>query len=438
MTGDEVRTEIRRRITTAQIDHRLPSLTVGVAHAGKTLCLESVGVSDAEVGDPALPGLQYRIGSITKTFTAALVLTLAERGLLGIDEPVAAYLPDTTVGPVLVRQLLAHIGGVQREAPHPMWATMQGPDRDALLDAFTRVESVDVPGTRWHYSNLGYAILGQVVHSITGSPCEDVIARELLEPLGLTHTTWRPVTDHAIGYRLDPYRVGAVHREPDMDQAAIGVAGQLWSTAEDLLTWGHALLGHAPDVLPPHVTQSMRTLQVMVDAQKWSQGWGLGLILERRGDLILSGHTGAMPGFLAALSMEPDSGLIVTAFTNVTRGIRLADLCADLIAEILPHLSAEPASLMSSTSPPTELAGVLGRWWSESEETVFTWEDQALHAHLADSPDTSTTTFAREAQDSYRASAGRMQGERLHIMRDDQGDVTELEWATYPYRRSPR
>jgi hypothetical protein len=87
---------------------------------------------------------------------------------------------------------------------------------------------------------------------------------------------------------------------------------------------------------------------------------------------------------------------------------------------------------------PAELTGILGRWWSEAEETIFTWHDGALHAHLSDRPTSSRTVFGDEGDDQYRATAGRLKGERLSILRDRDGLPSSLEWAAYPYTRFPR
>jgi CubicO group peptidase (beta-lactamase class C family) len=434
----EVGTMLRRRISVVQTEQRVPSLTAGIGHQGQSLAVECVGAASVLEETPAQSTTQYRIGSVSKTFTAAMVLLLVERGLLDLDERVGTYLLETSIGRPSLRQLLAHHGGVQREAPLPMWSTMQGPDQDELRQALNRAEMIDRPGACWHYSNLGYAVLGQIAEQVTGVTCEDLIDRELIKPLGLNATTWQPTDAAATGYRLDPYQ-DVVHPEPRMQQGTIGVGGQLWSTIGDLLTWGHALTGGAPDVLPASVVADMHTAQVMVDREAWTQGWGMGLILDRRPTRIVSGHTGAMPGFVAALSLDRSSQTVVAALSNVTRGVRLGALATGVLEEVVDSLEpSAPTWVMDCTPCPPDLLGVLGRWWCEAEETVFTWQDGDLQAHLGDSPATTRTVFSRHGDDSFRAASGRQQGERLYVIRDEQGQVSQLEWATYPYTRTPR
>lgn len=434
--SEELGAAIRQRAADARKRHRLPSLTLALAQAGKPLAVETVGFADVAGHRAGRRETAYRIGSITKTFTAALVLLLAEQGRLDLDDAVGEHLPGMPVGRARLRQLLAHCGGVQREAPLEMWATLQGPTASELLESLEVAELIDQPGRRWHYSNLGYALLGQVVERVTGESCRALVDRTLLMPLGLASTTWRRPEHAATGYRLDPYE-DAEYVEPEMEQAAVGVAGQLWSTADDLLTWGDALLGGMPEVLPDAVVDAMHTLHVLVDRREWTSGWGLGLILDRAEGRIRSGHTGAMPGFLAALSLDRSTRSVAVALTNVTRGAPIGQLAVEVLGEApLPSVDTE-RMLEPVVACPTELAGVLGRWWSEGEETIFTWQENALRARLASDP-AANTTFVRIDTDHYRATDGRLKGERIFLIRDEKKQIIRLNWATYPYTRSPR
>jgi hypothetical protein len=145
-----------------------------------------------------------------------------------------------------------------------------------------------------------------------------------------------------------------------------------------------------------------------------------------------------MPGFLAALSLHRESGTVVTCLTNVTRGISLPGLTADIMRCLLEEIPAPQPAVVRDVPCPDNVVSVLGEWWCEAEVTVFTWQDGHLNAHLAAAPGSSGTTFAPEAPDSYLATSGRLQGELLHVVRNAAGQVAELEWATYPYVRDPR
>jgi CubicO group peptidase (beta-lactamase class C family) len=429
---------LRRRAQREQGGRRVPSVVLGAGCGGDVLGLAAVGLADVEravLADTAVP---YRIGSITKTFTAALVLGLVEEGRLGLDDHVDSHLQGTPLSQVSIRSLLSHTGGLQREVPGDMWQSMLGPDAVQLREAVARAELVDRPGSRWHYSNLGYAVLGQVVEQVTGTGCREQIDERLIEPLGLQSTRWARPVGAAVGYRVDPY-ADLVHVEPDMDQAAVGVGGQLWSTAPDLLAWGRALVGGAPDVVSPWVVEAMHTLHVMVDRSGWTSGWGLGLILERRRERVTAGHTGAMPGFQSALSLDRATGSVAVALCNATRGSDLASLTGELVDELAGAApEPEPSAWYPMSAIPGELDGLLGRWWSEADETVFTCRAGVLHAQLVGAPASTETRFEQVGVDEYRAVAGRFTGERLTVSRGPAGDVIGLVWATYPFTRTPR
>jgi CubicO group peptidase (beta-lactamase class C family) len=429
-------------VRTFQQVHRVPAVAAGVRHRDAVADVAVVGWADVAGLRTAGSATQFRIGSITKTFTAAVVIGLALGGEIDLDEPAERYLPAVDLGRVRIRQLLAHSGGVQREVPGSMWSSMQGPNAAELAAALAEARPVDRPGMRWHYSNLGYAVLGQVVAAVTGVACEKVIDDTLLRPLGLAATTWAPDPDAARGYRHDPYR-DTVHREPVMDQGAVGVGGQLWSTIGDVLAWGAALAGAAPHILPTATTDLMHTLHVVTDTAAWTAGWGLGLALNRHGDRIVSGHTGAMPGFAAALSIDRPTRTVTAALANLTRGANVAGLAADLLDHA--DTGAPPSDNQALATPwqpgppcPPEVDGILGRWWCEAEETIFTWRAGHLHAHLAAAPTTTDATFDVLGPDHYQAARGRLRGEHLTVVRDGDGTVGQLTWATYPYTRTPR
>lgn len=424
------------RVVEAQSTARVPSLTVCVGARGVQLAAASVGYADVESSIPATGESSYRIGSITKTFTAALALLLVERGELVLDSPVGRYLPGTPFGHIPVRMLLSHSSGLQREAPSDMWRSMHGPSRIELRDLFERVELIAAPGERWHYSNLGYAVLGQIIEEITHQPCDISITETLLNPLGLSQTSWAPPSNAVVGYRLDPH-VDAVQREPVMDQGAIGVGGQLWSTPGDLLRWGQVLGGGDVAVLPLAVVEKMHTLQVMVDTVGWTRGWGLGLILERRDDRIVAGHTGAMPGFQSALMLDRATELTVVVLSNATRGIRAADLALEILERAAEVHHPTPALPWTPAAPcPQHIQPILGSWWSEADEVVFRWERDGLHAALLSDPVAGRTHFVEEGPGRFRAVEGRLQGELLEVDRKSGG--IEMRWATYPLTRTPR
>ena len=155
--------ELSRLVRAAQSEHRLPSVGARVVVRGEAVLELAVGVADDVDGREATPEMQYRVGSITKTFTAAAVMTLVDEGKVGLDERLAAYVTAAGERPLTIRRLLAHASGLQREPAGHVWETFEFPTVAELLGSLDQAEQVLEPGAHWHYSNLAYALLGEVV-----------------------------------------------------------------------------------------------------------------------------------------------------------------------------------------------------------------------------------------------------------------------------------
>src|SRR5919201_1769600 len=209
-------------------------------------------------------------------------MQLREAGALDLDDPLSRHLPEAAHGELPLRRLLAHVSGLQRETPGEIWESLEFPDRDELLPRLADAELVLGPGERWHYSNLAYILLGEVVARTAGVELAEYVERRLLEPAGLARTSWQPRDPVARPYFVEPYS-DAVRPEPVVDQRGAGGAGGLWSTTEDLARWGCFLADPDPEILSPASVEAMRSVQVMA-APDWTRGYGLGLELFRRGE----------------------------------------------------------------------------------------------------------------------------------------------------------
>ena len=166
--------DLDRRLADAQRSWRAPSVVGAVVREGQVLWTGAVG--SAQVGSvPAADDVAYRIGSITKTFTAVLVMQLRDAGLLDLDDRLEQHLPGTRHGGVTLRRMLAHVSGLQREPVGDLGVDLQVPDREALLAGFEQAEQVLPQRAGHHYSNLAYAVLGEVVARRTGRTWEQAL-----------------------------------------------------------------------------------------------------------------------------------------------------------------------------------------------------------------------------------------------------------------------
>jgi CubicO group peptidase (beta-lactamase class C family) len=424
-----------RRIRKAQAERRLPSVVAAALRGGEVVWAEAVGFADIESGEAATPDHQYRIASITKTFTAVAVMQLRDAGKLSLDDPLDRHVTGAVRSPTL-RSLLSHASGLQREPPGRLWETLQFPSREELVEGLASGEQVLPPGSYRHYSNLGFALLGEVVARVTGMEYERYVDERVLRPLGLGRTTWKPEGPVAVGYFVDPLQ-DTVTTEPVAEGRATASAAELWSTAPDLCRWAAFLTDPDEDVLSRDTVDEMHAFQTMTDLEHWTLGHGLALMLMRKGDRVFSGHSGAHLGYLSNVACDRKTRTGAAVVTNSSSGVAITDLGVELANEVAQLWPADPEEWRPGEPLPAELEGVLGTWWSEGYEYAFRYRDGRLEASVREDGAEQLTRFRREALDRYRAVDGLERGELLRVLRDEGGEVVRLEFASYPFTRRP-
>jgi hypothetical protein len=332
--------------------------------------------------------------------------------------------------------MLAHLSGLQREPVGDIWANPEGPDRATLLAGLADAEAVLPPADRWHYSNLAYALLGEVVARLRGGTWEEVLRERLLEPLGLDRTTVRRSAPYATGYLTDPY-ADRLHEEPEFPGNAFAPAGELWSTAADLSRWGSFLADPDPAVLAPETLDAMCMPQVMFDPDAWTLAWGLGLMLYRRDDRVLVGHGGAMPGFLAGLVVRRPEKVAAAVLVNTSAGADPDGLAIDLALAVVDDAPDLPEPWRPGPPVPAAYEDLLGVWWTEGNQFTFSVREGRLEARAAAAPaHRPPAVFEPEGEDRFRVVSGREHGEVLRVVRRPDGSVRHLVWATYPVTRT--
>lgn len=430
---------IRAAAARVQRERRLPSLVVGVAHAGHLLDEVSIGQADRACGLPAGPEVQYRVGSITKTITAVAVMQLVAQGKLDLRGPLRQGWPGAPHDDISLADLLTHGSGLQREPAGSVWETLQFPARDQLVATADTAQRLYPQDSWFHYSNLGFALLGELVAQMTGVTWEAWVGEHVLQPLEMRRTTLFPTGSAAQGYSVQPY-TDEVVAEPSVDCLGLAPAAQLWSTAADLCRWSGLLVGGRPDVLAAPTLAEMAAPRTMADLDHWTRAFGLGLMLMRDGETVYLGHTGSMPGFLAAIVCHPPTQLAVVVLANTTGGFQVGQLAVQLLSVAREDSQSEPG-WSPGEAPPPRVAPLLGRWWSEWSEWIFRWRGGKLQAIQAESdPGEAATEFAEIAPDEFVALNGTERGERLVVIRrdgDPTGPLEKIYWATYPFTRAP-
>jgi CubicO group peptidase (beta-lactamase class C family) len=433
---EPLREELELKLAAAQKEERMPSVSAAVFRGDDVLWEQALGRADVEAGTGATPQTQYRIGSITKTFTAVGILQLRDAGELSLDDPLTARLPESAHGPAIGR-MLAHSSGLQREPPGEIWESLQAPSREELLAGTAEAEQVLPPGSWWHYSNLAFALLGEIVARAHGATWEEALQERILDPLGLSRTTPDASEPAARGYFVEPYS-DAVRLEPELDLGGAGALGKLWSTTGDLARWGAFLAAGDDRVLAASTLEEMSHVRAMVDHAGWTVAWGTGLELYRRGEHVFVGHGGAMPGHLAGLVVDRKTKVGAAVLTNTGAGASPEKLALDLATAAIAALPPAAELWQAGAPAPAEIEPLLGPWWTEGHQIVISWRQGRLEATLVGGvPGRDTSYLEPDGEDRYRSVEGRERGELLRVVRDADGAVEKLYFATYPLRREP-
>ncbi len=381
------------RLAKAQVDGRAPSLAGGVVRDGTLVWSAGCGSVD---GHPPTSDTQYRIGSLTKTFIAVLVMRLRDEGLVDLAAPLATYLPGTSADGLRIAELLAHTSGLASESPEPWWERTPGDVRPQLPDVLGDPPSKHPAGRRFHYSNTGFALLGALVAQVRGEPWVDALRREVLEPLDMPRTTAMPEPPHALGWAVHPW-ADVLLPEPTHDAGLMAPAGQLWSTIDDLTRFATFLANGDERVLSADTVKEMRRTAAPPEGETWDASYGLGMQLARFGGRSLAGHTGSMPGFLATLWVSADDGLAGITLANATSGPDLASVTADLIALVADREPRVRRPWRPLTEVDPELLGLTGLWY---------W-GAAPFARATEGRTGTSSSAGCAARDGRRASAPR-------------------------------
>src|SRR5690606_1362983 len=209
---------LHHRLARAQADGRAPSMAGAVTRDGQVAWCHAI---------EATPDTQYRIGSLTKTFVAVLVMRLRDEGLVDLADPLERHIGGTAIGALTIGQLLSHTSGLASEAPGPWWERTPGDLRPTLDHVLGEEPSVHPPGRRFHYSSPGHALLGALVEKLRQKPWGEVLQQEILDPLEMARTSLAPRPPHARGFAVHPW-ADVLMPEVVEDVGLMAPAGQLW------------------------------------------------------------------------------------------------------------------------------------------------------------------------------------------------------------------
>ncbi len=342
-----VRTTVDSLAGAALSDGPVAGMVVEVVRGADTIVNRGYGLADIASRRPATDSTVFRIGSITKQFTASLIMQLVEQGKVALADSLTRFLPDYPVQghDVRVFHLLTHTSGIKSYTSlGPRWSAHMGEAMplDTLIALFKDEPFDFAPGARFLYDNSGYVLLGKIIEVVTGKPYATYLTESLLRPLGLHHTRYCPDTPRppsdAMGYT--PGANGLAPARP-LSMTQPFAAGALCSTVGDLVRWT-ALL-HSGKVVAPASFARM-TAPVPLDNGDTS-AYGFGLAVGNLDGHRWIGHGGGINGFVSQLVRYPDDDVTIAVLVNSEGGV------ADAVAE-----NAARAALGIPILPPKDLA----------------------------------------------------------------------------------
>jgi D-alanyl-D-alanine carboxypeptidase len=295
----------------------VPSASVAVVRGGKVAYVKAYGMARLEPPMPAEPGMQYSIGSISKQFTAAVVLLLAQDGKLKLDDSVGKYLPGLTrANEVTIRQVLSMTSGYQDFWPedYVMTSMMKPANPQQILDVWGKKPLDFEPGTQWQYSNTNYVIAGRIAEIVGGEPLIEQLQERIFKPLKMTGVfnsdASRLPGDDPTGYYQ--HALGPLRPAPQEGQGWMFAAGELAMPASDLALWNISMMNRT--LLSPASYEAMFTEVKLKDGK--GTGYGLGVDLGTRNGHRFIEHSGEVSGFVSENIVFPDDKTAITVLTN--------------------------------------------------------------------------------------------------------------------------
>jgi len=335
VTIEERRAVLSATLLRLRATYGIPGISAAMTFPDGSSWIARAGFADVAAHRVVTTGTAFAAGSISKTFTSALVMTLAEEGRLSLDASVRTYLPTLVINPAItVRQLLDHTSGLDDFFSHSVidTALLAHPRRVwSAADSLRYVaKPYFKPGTGWHYSNTNYLVLGMLAEAVGRAPLATQLRQRFFDPLGLSHTVYqrveRPRGPIAHGYRFG----GSNPRLKGIDVSdgtsvipftsvvtASGGAGSMATTASDLVRWARALYGGS--LLRPETLASMVDDAAVTTALKSSVPYGLGVQVVTIDGRPAMGHSGRLLGFRAVMRWLPSEGIAVAVMTNQSR-----------------------------------------------------------------------------------------------------------------------
>jgi CubicO group peptidase (beta-lactamase class C family) len=431
--------------------HRLTGLAVGLVVDGELGWSQGYGYADLESGRTPDSDTVFRVGSITKTFTATGIFQLRDQGKLSIDDPLVMHIPEFeqveakvgSIEQVTLRRMMCHRSGLMGEAPGDYWGSLDFPTIQEFIAKLSETAIVIEPDSAFKYSNLAFALLGEVVSRTSGVPYDEHIRDNILNPLGMSSSDFR-LTDTIRANVATGYHPRAQEDYPDVaphpDIKGHIAAGQLYSTVADLAKWiGFQVGSDNESVLSEKSKAEMRRPQFLEHG--WQGGFCLPWFAHRLGDHVYLGHGGGIHGFLTEIFFDRDrkvGAIVLTNSDGHDANSPIVHAMFDAYNEATKHTRRVPELSRPEPTPP-ELRQYLGRY-STVLGGGLSIEYRRGNLTLDMDPysrgsDSKVPLVPTDDPDVYLVTKDRYAGEELRFNRNSEGAVVGFHSAGFPARR---
>ncbi|MDD4051215.1 MAG: serine hydrolase [candidate division Zixibacteria bacterium] len=398
------------------LDYDLISGTVLIAKNGNILLAKGYGPANREYDFPNTPETKFRLGSMTKQFTAAAIMLLEERGLLKVEDTLTKYYPDyPDGGKITLHHFLTHTSGIPNYNSLPDYdeKLVQPYGIDQVIDWFKSQTLQFEPGSQYAYSNSGYVLLAGIIEKVSGMSYAEFLRQNIFEPLGMAHSGQDVFTtvlkNRATGHGGDGR---TVYQAPYRDMPFTSGAGSLYSTVNDLFLWDRAL--YTDRLLSQASRDKMFT--------PYKGNYGYGWFIEQRDGRNVISHGGAINGFLANIDRFVDDTVVIITLLNYestfSRAVNTGLAAIALGKGYKPLLVAETA-----TVPPEVLNAYAGTYrFDFGAEITVSRDDRQLM--IADNEGGGVTAAAQSDVLFFL----RVRNALIKFLKGDDGTVNGVYW----------